>query len=103
VPAIVWNLTVSRRLHKTTCLFNIYSNKAPTCDWMFAYLKEQGIKCVKLHGETSPAHRKGLLDKYHNGDVDVIICTDLGSRGINTIRVCVCDRNFSELTICLFL
>lgn len=50
-------------------------------------LKEQNIPCISLHGGTRPTQRKGLLDKYQNGDVNILICTDLGSRGINTVRV----------------
>lgn len=50
-------------------------------------LTDNNIPCIAVHGETRPMHRKGLMDKYQNGNVNIMICTDLGSRGINTIRV----------------
>lgn len=56
---------------------------------MYALLMQNQIKCVKVHGETKPTVRIGLLDQYQSGEVDVLICTDLGSRGINTVRVMV--------------
>lgn len=60
---------------------------------MQIYFKDNNIPCITLHGEKKPYTRKGLIDKYQNGDVNVIICTDLGSRGINTIRVSIIKVN----------
>jgi len=54
---------------------------------MKVFLTQNQIECVKVHGETRPTLRKGLLDKYQSGEVNVLISTDLGSRGIDTIRV----------------
>ncbi len=31
--------------------------------------------------------REGLFDKFQNGEVDLLICTDIASRGLDTIRV----------------
>jgi hypothetical protein len=68
------------------------------------FLKDNSIPFVSVHGEQKPSDRKGLLNKYQNGDVDVIVCTDLGSRGINTIRVRAIILNvFKCIILMLFL
>ncbi|KDR24181.1 probable ATP-dependent RNA helicase DDX28 isoform X2 [Zootermopsis nevadensis] len=65
----------------------IFSNKAPTCDWISMFLNENGVKCVNLNGKMPFDIRTGKLNSFLLGDVDVISCTDIGSRGIDTIRV----------------
>jgi superfamily II DNA/RNA helicase len=63
------------------------SNKASTCDWISMFLNENGVKCVNLNGKMPLDIRMGKLNSFQLGDVDVISCTDISSRGIDTIRV----------------
>jgi hypothetical protein len=51
------------------------------------FLNENGVKCVNLNGKMPVDIRTGKLGLFQSGDVDVISCTDIGSRGINTVRV----------------
>jgi superfamily II DNA/RNA helicase len=51
------------------------------------FLNENGVKCVNLNGRMALNIRTGKLNSFQSGDVDVISCTDIGSRGINTVRV----------------
>jgi superfamily II DNA/RNA helicase len=51
------------------------------------FLNENGVKCVNLNGNMPLDIRTGKLYSFQSGDVDVISCTDIGSRGIDTIRV----------------
>lgn len=51
------------------------------------FLNENGVKCVNLNGKMPFDIRTGKLNSFLLGDVDVISCTDIGSRGIDTIRV----------------
>jgi actin-like ATPase involved in cell morphogenesis len=51
------------------------------------FLNENGVKCVNLNGKMPVDIRTGMLSLFQSGDVDVISCTDIGSRGINTVRV----------------
>jgi hypothetical protein len=53
------------------------------------FLNENGVKCVNLNGKMPLDIRTGKLSLFQSGDVDVISCTDIGSRGINTVRVSV--------------
>ena len=63
------------------------SNKSSTCDWISMFLNENGVKCVNLNGKMLRDIRTGKLNLFQSGDVDVISCTDIGSRGIDTVRV----------------
>lgn len=65
----------------------IFSNKSSTCDWISMFLNENGVKCVNLNGNMPRDIRTGKLNSFQSGDVDVISCTDIGSRGIDTVRV----------------
>jgi len=64
----------------------IFCNRTKTCIWLASFLRENDIPCVALHGSCKPGIRKGLMQKYQDGEVNVLVATDLGSRGINTIR-----------------
>jgi superfamily II DNA/RNA helicase len=65
----------------------IFSNKSSTCDWISMFLNENGVKCVNLNGKMPRDIRTGKLNLFQSGVVDVISCTDIGSRGIDTVRV----------------
>jgi len=65
----------------------IFSNKSSTCDWISMFLNENGVKCVNLNGKMPRDIRTGKLNSFQSGVVDVISCTDIGSRGIDTVRV----------------
>ncbi|XP_069691815.1 probable ATP-dependent RNA helicase DDX28 [Periplaneta americana] len=65
----------------------IFSNKSSTCDWISMFLNENGVKCTNLNGSMPLAVREGKLKAFQTGEMDVLSCTDIGSRGINTIRV----------------
>jgi len=63
------------------------SNKSDTCDWLSLHLQENHIDCISLNGRMPPSTRKGRMDMYQSGEVGILVCTDVGSRGIDTIRV----------------
>ncbi|XP_013780020.1 probable ATP-dependent RNA helicase DDX28 isoform X2 [Limulus polyphemus] len=65
----------------------IFSNKSPTCDWVSLFLNENGVPTVNLHGEVLAKTRDMHFRKFQDGEVNVLSCTDLGSRGLDTINV----------------
>ncbi|KAJ9585311.1 hypothetical protein L9F63_002896, partial [Diploptera punctata] len=65
----------------------IFSNKASTCDWISMFLNESGVTSVNFNGKMALDIRTGKLKQFQSGAVDIISCTDIGSRGINTTRV----------------
>lgn len=64
-----------------------FSNKSNTANWATLFLNENGIETVNLHGDMPYETRLGKFKKYQDGHVNVMVCTDVGSRGLNTIRV----------------
>jgi len=51
------------------------------------FLNENGIESVSLHGDMLYEIRLGKFKKFQDGTINVMVSTDVGSRGLNTIRV----------------
>ncbi|CAL8097098.1 unnamed protein product [Calicophoron daubneyi] len=45
--------------------------------------RDSALSCVCLHSDRAPAERKSNLQKFKNGDVRFLICTDVAARGID--------------------
>jgi len=64
----------------------IFCNRSKTCDWLSQYLNDEGLDSVSVHGRMHIKYRKGRVDVYKRGEINVLISTDLASRGIDTVR-----------------
>lgn len=56
------------------------------CDNLEKYLQMRGqgkYSCVCLHGDRKPQERKANLQKFKDGKVKYLICTDVAARGID--------------------
>jgi superfamily II DNA/RNA helicase len=90
----------------------IFCNTIPSCDWVANYLAENGVFPIKLHGSVSSLvlytrpnnytvnackkicncfeqERTERFKLYQQGRTNVLVCTDVVSRGVNTNFVCV--------------
>ncbi|MFH1176197.1 MAG: DEAD/DEAH box helicase, partial [Acidobacteriota bacterium] len=47
------------------------------------YLDEAGVACDRIHGNRSQAQREGALAAFKNGRLQVLVATDIASRGID--------------------
>ncbi|XP_071446149.1 probable ATP-dependent RNA helicase DDX28 [Hetaerina americana] len=65
----------------------IFSSKTETSQWLSMFLNENGVECLNLNGEMPVEVRAGKFDEFIEGNVQVISCTDIGSRGLNTVQV----------------
>ncbi|XP_029986935.1 putative ATP-dependent RNA helicase DDX28 [Sphaeramia orbicularis] len=65
----------------------VFCNKSPTVNWLGYTLEEMGVQHARLQGEMAAAVRSGIFHSFQNGKVDVLICTDIASRGLDTSRV----------------
>lgn len=78
----------------------IFSNKTATSDFISIFLNEHNIKSISMHGNLLNVIRTDQFKKFQSGNVNVLSTTDVGSRGLDTTRVCL---NFSSLTYCSFV
>lgn len=65
----------------------IFSKNRATSDYVSIILQENDIPNIALNGQLSGKYRKGLFRRFMEGEVNVISCTDIGSRGLDTGRV----------------
>lgn len=79
-------LLLAKKLSKSKTPTIIFCNKSSTCDWATMFLNENGIEAVNLHGDMPYEIRLGKFKKYQDGIVNIMVSTDVGSRGLNTIR-----------------
>jgi len=65
----------------------VFSNKAATSDFVQIFLNKNNIDCVNFNGAHHYKYRRETLDKFMSGEVNVMSCTDLVSRGLDTSSV----------------
>lgn len=65
----------------------IFSNQTSTCDFVSMFLNENNIQCMNINGQMNVNIKMGRFDAFKNGDVNVLSCTDIASRGLDTTRV----------------
>uniref|UniRef100_A0A8C4U1M2 RNA helicase n=1 Tax=Falco tinnunculus TaxID=100819 RepID=A0A8C4U1M2_FALTI len=65
----------------------IFCNSASTVNWLGYVLDDHKIKHLRLQGQMLAAARAGIFASFQKGDVSVLVCTDLASRGLDTSSV----------------
>jgi ATP-dependent RNA helicase RhlE len=50
-------------------------------------LRQQGIKCVAMHGDLSQPVRERALRDFESGKTDVLVATDIAARGLDLERI----------------
>ncbi|NXF29195.1 DDX28 helicase, partial [Nyctibius bracteatus] len=65
----------------------IFCNSAGTVNWLGYILDDHKIKHLRLQGQMSAVARAGIFASFQKGDVSVLVCTDLASRGLDTSSV----------------
>ncbi|MEM1141704.1 MAG: ATP-dependent RNA helicase RhlB [Pseudomonadota bacterium] len=61
----------------------IFANRRDQVRRLFERLRKAGIKCGMLSGEIAQAKRTRTLDQFKNGEVGVLVATDVAGRGIH--------------------
>ncbi|KAM6430219.1 putative ATP-dependent RNA helicase DDX28 [Liasis olivaceus] len=65
----------------------IFCNRASTVNWLGYILEDHKIKHLRLQGEIAAVVRAGIFNAFQRGDADILVCTDIASRGLDTIHV----------------
>ncbi|XP_075693602.1 putative ATP-dependent RNA helicase DDX28 [Rhinoderma darwinii] len=65
----------------------VFCNNSSTVNWLGFILDDHGIKHARLHGQMPADMRKGIFEAFQKGQCDVLVCTDIASRGLDSLRV----------------
>jgi ATP-dependent RNA helicase RhlE len=78
-------LTLFRRGHGRGTL--VFCGTRRRVGWVGSALHRNGIKVGQLHGDRSQRQRETALAAFQNGELDVLVCTDVAARGLHLERV----------------
>lgn len=65
----------------------IFSHRTNTAVFVSRFLKENGIECELLIKKLPNEEREKVVSRFFNGQVRVLCCTDIASRGWDTVHV----------------
>lgn len=65
----------------------VFCNYREVAEDVAFQLNERGITCVAYHGGLEQDQRERALIKFRNGSAPTLVCTDLGSRGLDIPEV----------------
>ena len=75
----------------------IFTNTKAQCDTLAAQLTEKAFNCATFRGGMDRLERRKNLKKFHDGHIDILISTDLASRGLDFEDVtCVINYHLPE-------
>lgn len=64
----------------------IFCNRSEAVFWLERLLQENNVPCLVMNSVMHHTKRKESFEKFQNGECDILVCTDVGSRGVDTLR-----------------
>jgi ATP-dependent RNA helicase RhlE len=77
------HLIVSQNMHQVL----VFVSSTRTADNVVAKLKKNGINASAIHSDKSQSARIEALNGFKNGKVNVLVATDIASRGIDIVQL----------------
>ncbi|XP_012597788.2 putative ATP-dependent RNA helicase DDX28 [Microcebus murinus] len=65
----------------------VFCNSSSTVNWLGYILDDHKIQHLRLQGQMPASMRVGIFRCFQKGSRDVLLCTDIASRGLDSIRV----------------
>ncbi|MGE0430788.1 MAG: DEAD/DEAH box helicase [Planctomycetota bacterium] len=68
----------------------IFTRRKMDADNVANSLRNRGVECLRMHADRTQEQREGALQRFREGKCEVLVATDLASRGIdveNIVRV----------------
>lgn len=65
----------------------VFCNTIPSCNSTEHFLREEGFATTCYHGDILPKEREANWRMFLSGEVNVLVCTDIAARGLDTIMV----------------
>ncbi|XP_067905589.1 probable ATP-dependent RNA helicase DDX28 [Heterodontus francisci] len=81
----------------------VFCNSAATVNWLGYVLDDHRIKHCRLQGNMQAEKRSGIFCTFQQGLVDILLCTDIASRGLDTQRVEVVINYDFPPTLCDYI
>ncbi len=69
--------------HRGPTLSIIFTRTKKGADKLGYILKDRGFKALALHGDLSQNRRDRVMDAFRNGQIDILVATDLAARGLD--------------------
>ena len=61
----------------------IFCNTKKSVDFVKKHLKKQGFSVDALHGDMTQQARDKVMNKFRNGNIDILVATDVAARGLD--------------------
>lgn len=64
-------------------LIMVFCNTQRNTDFIATNLKKFGVDATAIHGGLSQAKRNRIMERFHAGKAEVLVCTDVAARGLD--------------------
>jgi ATP-dependent RNA helicase RhlE len=61
----------------------VFTRTKQSAEEVYEFLKEAGLRCDSLHGDKTHGNRQKAIKKFRDGDIQVLVATDITARGID--------------------
>ncbi|XP_008063930.1 probable ATP-dependent RNA helicase DDX28 [Carlito syrichta] len=65
----------------------VFSNSSSTVNWLGYILDDHKIQHLRLQGQMPASMRAGIFQCFQKGSRDILLCTDIASRGLDSTHV----------------
>ncbi|XP_004625899.1 probable ATP-dependent RNA helicase DDX28 [Octodon degus] len=65
----------------------VFCNSSSTVNWLGYILDDHKIQHLRLQGEMPASMRVGIFQRFQKGSQDLLLCTDIASRGLDSTHV----------------
>jgi len=83
IDGIRWPIFEKLIKQKTEGGTIVFTNTREQCDKLAAEIEKRGYECVVYRGEMDKGERRTNLKRFRNGEVNLLISTDLAARGLD--------------------
>ena len=70
----------------------VFSNTKIGASRLARQLEQDGVKATAIHGDKTQSERMAALDAFKNGEIDVLVATDVAARGLDIRRPALRDQ-----------
>lgn len=65
----------------------VFCNSASTVNWLGYILDDHKIQHLRLQGQMPASMRAGIFQSFQKGSQNILVCTDIASRGLDSVHV----------------